>query len=266
MFRNEAAAYHFVERLAWEERPRCPHCGEQERLGRLQGSSTTIGTWKCYRCRKPFSVRIGTAFHHSHVPLHVWLQALYLLADAGGTTSVLALVQTLSVSQRTAWHLKQKIVAALSEVTTHQFSPDAMPDNGGIVVNESEQAQASWASACRYERFLAVVGPTRSPVTWNRFLSGLSSLLGCRRPTADAGEDEEFQLELAFDFREVGPTSHRPAGWAEEAVNGARQQAAESHADPITPGDSGGAALRQQRPVPQRHRVAPNPGSRFALR
>lgn len=265
MFRSETAAYVFVERLAWEGRPRCPHCGERARLGRLQGSSTPIGTWKCYRCRKPFSVRIGTAFHHSHVPLHVWLQALYLLADTGGTTSVLALVQTLAVSQRTAWHLKQKIVAALSEVTADHIPPDEEFDGESIEADESEQACASWANACRFERFLSIVGPVKSPETRHRFLSGLFGLLG-RRPTADgAVRHEEFQLELALNPCEVGPTSLSPAEQMDEAVNGARQQAAASHADPTKPGDSGGVDLHQPHPIPQRHLAERSPGPRFAL-
>lgn len=263
IFRNETAAYLFVERLAWDGRPRCPHCAERTRLGRLQGSSTAIGTWKCYRCRKPFSVRIGTAFHHSHVPLHVWLQALYLLADTGGATSVLALVQTLAVSQRTAWHLKQKIVAALSEVTTDPIQLDEVFDAESIEADESEQARASWANACRFERFLSVVGVARPPATWHRFLSGLFGLLGRRPPTAGASRDEEFQLELAFDPCEVGPTSHRPTEWMDEAVNGARQQAAASHADPTRPGDSGGVDLHQPRQIPQRYLIEQRPGPRF---
>lgn len=268
MFRNETAAYLFVERLAWKGHPRCSHCGERARLGRLQGSSTAIGTWKCYRCRKPFSVRIGTAFHHSHVPMHVWLQAMYLLADTDGATSVHALAQTLAVSQRTAWHLKQKIVAALAEVPTDQIPLDEGLDGYGIEADESERAGASFANACRYERFLSVAGPLRRPETWQRFLSGLYSLLG-RRPPADdrdqdADRDEEFQLELALDAYEVGPTSHRPDTWLSEAVNDERQQAAASHADPTKPGDSGGVDLQQPRRIRQRQLAARSAGPRLA--
>lgn len=265
MFRNETAAYLFVERHAWEGGPRCPHCGERTRLGRLQGSSTTIGTWKCYRCRKPFSVRIGTAFHHSHVPLHVWLQALYLLADTSGATSVLALVQTLAVSQRTAWHLKQKIVAALSEVTAYPMPPDERLDGDRIDEDEGEQARASWANACRYERFLSAVGPDGSPETRHRFLSGLLGLLGRPAPRGSVTRNEEFQLELALNPCEVSPTTLRPTALMGEAINGARQQAVASHADPTTPGDSGGVDRHQPRQTPQRQLARRSPGSRFAL-
>ena len=45
----------------------------------MGGKSTRIGLYKCYVCRKPFTVKIGTIFEDSHVPMHLWLQAIYLL-------------------------------------------------------------------------------------------------------------------------------------------------------------------------------------------
>ena len=53
----------------------CPHCGVIGNSGLLKGKSTRIGVYKCYACRKPFTVKIGTIFEDSHVPLHIWLQA-----------------------------------------------------------------------------------------------------------------------------------------------------------------------------------------------
>jgi transposase-like protein len=63
----------------WPEGPVCPHCGGVERISKMQGKSTRKGLYKCYQCRKPFTVRMGTIFESSKVPLHVWLQAMYLL-------------------------------------------------------------------------------------------------------------------------------------------------------------------------------------------
>ena len=39
-----------------------------------KGKSTRIGTYKCYACRKPFTVKIWTIFEASHIKLHIWLQ------------------------------------------------------------------------------------------------------------------------------------------------------------------------------------------------
>jgi transposase-like protein len=78
-FHNEEAAYAFVEARVWPTGPVCPHCGGVERVGKMGGKSTRIGTYKCYKCRKPFTVKVGTIFDSSHVKLHIWLQAIYLM-------------------------------------------------------------------------------------------------------------------------------------------------------------------------------------------
>jgi len=79
-FHDEAAAFAFVESRVWPNGPICPHCGCYERVGRLNGKSTRFGVLKCYDCRKPFTVRVGTIFEDSHVALHLWLQAIFLVA------------------------------------------------------------------------------------------------------------------------------------------------------------------------------------------
>ena len=49
----------------------------------MQGKSTGTGLYKCYQCRKPFpAFSMGTLFESSHVPLHIWLQAMYLIAGS----------------------------------------------------------------------------------------------------------------------------------------------------------------------------------------
>jgi transposase-like protein len=78
-FQNEAAAFAYVEARLWPNGPVCHHCGETERIGRLQGKTTRPGLYKCYACRKPFTVRMGTIFESSHLPLHLWLQIIHLM-------------------------------------------------------------------------------------------------------------------------------------------------------------------------------------------
>jgi transposase-like protein len=77
-FKDEEAAYRFLEERVWPDGPVCPHCGGFERLSKMRGKSTRIGLYKCYECRRPFRVTVGTFFEFSHVPLHVWLRAIYL--------------------------------------------------------------------------------------------------------------------------------------------------------------------------------------------
>ncbi|MGB7256349.1 MAG: transposase, partial [Xanthobacteraceae bacterium] len=70
---DEVAAYRWVEAQIWPEGTVCPHCGGVDRISPMQGKSTRIGAYKCYQCRKPFTVKVGTVFEASHIPMRVWL-------------------------------------------------------------------------------------------------------------------------------------------------------------------------------------------------
>lgn len=112
-FHDEKAAYAFVEKRVWPEGPVCPHCGGTERISPMKGKSTRIGTYKCYQCRKPFTVKVGTIFESSHVPLHLWLQAIFLLSSAKKGISSNQLHRTLGVTLKTAWFMGHRIREAM---------------------------------------------------------------------------------------------------------------------------------------------------------
>jgi transposase-like protein len=112
-FHDEEAAYAHVEARVWPEGPVCPHCGGFERIGKMGGKSTRIGAYKCYQCRKPFTVKIGTIFEASHVALHIWLQAMYLIAGSKKGISSNHLHRTLGVTLKTAWFMSHRIREAM---------------------------------------------------------------------------------------------------------------------------------------------------------
>lgn len=114
-FHNEAAAYRFVEARIWPNGPVCPHCGGVERIGKMGGKSTRIGTYKCYQCRKPFTVKIGTVFEASHVKMHLWLQAIFLMASSKKGISANQLHRTLGVTLKTAWFMSHRIREAMRD-------------------------------------------------------------------------------------------------------------------------------------------------------
>lgn len=112
-FHNEEAAYEFVEARLWKNGPVCPHCGGTERNGKLGGASTRIGVYKCYDCRKPFTVKVGTIFEDSHIPMRKWLQAIFLIASSKKGISSNQLHRTLGVSLKSAWFLSHRIREAM---------------------------------------------------------------------------------------------------------------------------------------------------------
>jgi transposase-like protein len=112
-FQDETAAYAWVEARVWPEGPICPHCGGTDRIGKLQGKSTRPGVYKCYQCRKPFTVKVGTVFEDSHVPMRFWLQAMYLLCSSKKGISSNQLHRTLGVTLKTAWFMAHRIREAM---------------------------------------------------------------------------------------------------------------------------------------------------------
>jgi transposase-like protein len=115
-FHDEEAAYAYLEARLWPNGPVCPHCGGVDRIGKLQGKSTRIGVWKCYQCRKPFRVTVGTVFEASHVPLRLWLQAVHLMASSKKGISANQLHRVLGVTLKTAWFIEHRIREAMQDV------------------------------------------------------------------------------------------------------------------------------------------------------
>ena len=127
-FHSEDAAYAWVEERLSPNGPTCPRCKEHERVGKLSGKSTRLGVHKCYRCRKPFRLTVGTIFEASHIPLHIWLQAITLMSSSKKGISTNQLHRTLRIGLKAAWFLSQRIREAMRG---DDLSP--MSGNGGIV-------------------------------------------------------------------------------------------------------------------------------------
>lgn len=112
-FHDEQAAYTFVEARIWANGRVCPKCGTIDQSGKLNGKSTRIGVYKCYACRKPFTVKVGTVFESSHIPMRLWLQAIFLIASSKKGISTNQLQRALGVTIRSAWFLSHRIREAM---------------------------------------------------------------------------------------------------------------------------------------------------------
>ena len=116
-FHDERAAYAYVEARLWPHGPVCPHCGnaDQARIRLMQGETTRLGTRQCNECRKPFTVKIGTIFESSHVPLRYWLQAIHLICSSKKGFSANQLHRVLGVTLKTAWFMGHRIREAMRD-------------------------------------------------------------------------------------------------------------------------------------------------------
>jgi transposase-like protein len=115
-FHDENAVYAYLETQLWPNGPVCPHCRGVDRIGKLQGKSTRPGVYKCYQCRKPFTVKVKTVFESSHIPLRLWLQAVHLMACSKKGVSSNQLHRVLGVALKTAWFMSHRIREAMRVV------------------------------------------------------------------------------------------------------------------------------------------------------
>ena len=123
-FHNEAAAFQHVEAVLWPEGPVCHHCGSLKKPYKLKGVRSKAskknpegierhGLYKCPDCRGQFTVRMGSIFEESHIPLHKWLQAIHLMCSSKKGMSAHQMHRTLEITYKTAWFLCHRIRFAM---------------------------------------------------------------------------------------------------------------------------------------------------------
>jgi transposase-like protein len=113
-FNDEAAAYAFVEAILWANGRVCPHCGTVDRSGPLGGKSSRVGLYKCYACRRPFTVKIGTIFEDSHIAMRDWLTAIHLICSSKKGISSNQLHRTLGITLKSAWFMSHRLREAMA--------------------------------------------------------------------------------------------------------------------------------------------------------
>ena len=129
-FHDEKAAFAKLESVLWPEGPVCPHCGSNGKHYDL--AKTRIGLRKCAEktCRKQFTVRVGTVFESSHIPLHKWFQAVHLMCSSKKGISSHQLHRVLEVTYKTAWFMTHRIREAMR---AGELAPIGGAGGSGIV-------------------------------------------------------------------------------------------------------------------------------------
>lgn len=112
MFPDAESARLYFEGQRWPEGPACPACGEVERVYHKGG-----GLYRCNADLSVFSVRTGTIFEKSKVPLHKWLYAMYFLVTARKGISSLQFAKQIGVTYKTAWFMLQRLREACGSPT-----------------------------------------------------------------------------------------------------------------------------------------------------
>lgn len=116
---TEDEARDLLESLRWPDGPVCPHCGQKERVYKLEGQAHRKGLYKCGVCRKQFTVTVNTIFHRSHVSLNNWVAAVYFMCSSKKGYSAHQLHRTLGCTYKTAWFMFHRIRHAMD---TQEFA------------------------------------------------------------------------------------------------------------------------------------------------
>lgn len=110
MFPDQETARVYLERRLWPNGVKCPVCGSGERITARAG-----GYYRCNACKEDFTVRTGTIFERSHVPLHKWIYAMYLLVTARKGISSMQLAKEIGITQKSAWFVLQRLREACGD-------------------------------------------------------------------------------------------------------------------------------------------------------
>lgn len=132
IFTDEAKARTYFEELRWPKGAVCPHCGEAEKVYRLEGKSHRPGLFHCNSCNGAFTVTTGSVMESSHLPLNKWALGFRLFAASKKGFSAHQLHRMLGITYKSAWFMAHRIREAMKET-------DATPMGGeGKIVEVDE--------------------------------------------------------------------------------------------------------------------------------
>jgi len=125
-FADEAVCHEFLANMRWGQAVKCAHC-ESDKVGSLvvsvvksrsknpDAKPTTRRLWNCKACKKQFTVKTGTIFEDSALPLEKWLPAVWMICNAKNGVSSHELARSLGVTQKSAWFMGHRIRLAMRE-------------------------------------------------------------------------------------------------------------------------------------------------------
>ena len=104
MFPDQETARKYLEGRLWPKGVTCPTCSGSQRI-----TVRKDGFYRCNACKLDFTVRTGTIFERSHVPLHKWVYAMYLLVTSRKGISSMQLAKEIGITQKSAWFVLQRL-------------------------------------------------------------------------------------------------------------------------------------------------------------
>lgn len=130
---DELAAVEFLEKQRWGDSPACPNCGVfnvYKMMDSKTGERQANYRWRCRDCKEQFTVRIGTVFEESRIPLRHWCYAFWRASTSKKGVSALEIKRQTGLSYKSALFLLNRIRFAMSDDVTP-------PLNGDVEIDET---------------------------------------------------------------------------------------------------------------------------------
>ena len=114
---DETAAVEFMERMRWGDSPACPRCGDMDvyQMRDKAGGRNQRFLWRCKGCKRQFTVRIGTVFEDSRIPLRHWCYAFWKACASKKGISALQIKRETGLCYKSALFLMHRIRWAMAE-------------------------------------------------------------------------------------------------------------------------------------------------------
>ena len=117
-FSDESAAISFIESQMWPDGPVCPRCGGTDKIYRIAPNPekrVRYGLYKCAPCKRQFTVKVGTIFEGSNIPMTKWLIAIYMMCSSKKGVSANQLHRALGLSYKAAWFMCHRVRLAMTK-------------------------------------------------------------------------------------------------------------------------------------------------------
>lgn len=182
IFSDETKARAYFEAIRWPSGPVCPHCGEAERVYRLEGKSHRPGLIHCNACSGSFTVTTGGVMESSKIPLTKWAMGFRLYASSKKGFSAHQLHRAIGITYKSAWFMAMRIREAMAPA-------DAGPVGGSGVIVEADETELSPSRKTKVrgprkrsnnKKFMALVerdGKVRSAVIDGREMKDVRAVL-----------------------------------------------------------------------------------------
>ena len=114
---NERQAVVFLEKQRWGDDPACPRCGDADvyQMTAADGTRNKDYRWRCRGCRKMFTVRTGTIFEESRLPLRIWVYAFWKACSSKKGIAALQLAREMEITHKSALFVLRRIRHGLGQ-------------------------------------------------------------------------------------------------------------------------------------------------------